>query len=244
MSTKPVLERAEWDLDELTKGEDRYTFIKCCHDYEFARELTDVVKEAIVSWRKDATKTDFEGLLDHSWRIGKIGWIRNFFPFPEWPTSPIGSIDRTILSDRVKKLGYWIPYKEWSDEALAAVIDPKMAIWNTPRTLVELSIPEICTREELRLFFDAYLKEHFPAQCKPRPRVIGGGSPARQMKSNLKYLGAWRLLTRMTAKEAADYTNNKRGRPLYPAHSNKWSKARIRADRVINDFRKAAQAFT
>jgi hypothetical protein len=176
--------------------------------------------------------------------MGKIGPLRNFYTFPEWPESPIGSIDRKIFFSRVEQLGYPLPYAKWKNESLAAIIDPRMAIWDTPRTRIELSIPKVSSHEELRLFFDAYLREHFPDQRKRKPLSIGGGTPARQMEANLKFLGAWRLLGRMTALEAADYTQQQLGGcPLY-GEDSKWSKAKTRADRVIGEFRRVFRAVT
>src|SRR5260221_1719106 len=130
---KSSLERTEWDF-AWVKALDGYGLVKCCHDYEFARELPEKVKATIVGWRQNAKKTDFEGLFDHSWQMGRIGPLCNFYPFPEWPESPIRSLDKKILSARVERLGYPIPYQKWTDEALAAIIDARIAIWDTPRT--------------------------------------------------------------------------------------------------------------
>jgi hypothetical protein len=234
------LERTEWDF-AWVKTLDDYGFIKCCHDYEFARELPDDVKEAIMACRASAKSTDFEGLLEHSWQMGRIGPLRNFYPFPEWPDFPIGSIDRKILSDRIQQLGYRQPYREWSGEALAAIIDPRRAIWDTPRRHIELSIPEASSHEELRLFFDAYLREHFPNQSKRKSPDIGGGARVRQMKANLKSLGAWRLLDRgWTANAATKYTEAQLGKALY-SNESKWSTAKCKAGRVISEFRSLFQ---
>jgi hypothetical protein len=235
-----TLDRAEWDF-RWAKDLDQYAIIKCCHDYEFARELPDVIKEKIVSWRKDAVSTDFTGLLDHSWRIGRIGVIRNFYPFPEWPDSPIRSIDQKVLSARVEQLGYPLPYKGWKDEALAAKIDPKMTHWYEPRAAIELSIPEAHNQEELLLFFGAYMRVHFPDQCGRNDSV----RPVGRMKGNLRRLGALRLLKVMKAEEASEYTRKLLDdkTQLY-ATDSKWSRAKSEAAKVINEFVEAVLVFS
>jgi hypothetical protein len=233
-----ALKQTEWDFawaKKLTWNE-----LKCCSDYEFGREI-QTLRDGVLQWREKVQANSFKGLHDISWKIGCLGFVRICCSFPEWPREPVGSIDPKTLSERVKQLGYQAPISEWdlkekqNTEALAGIIDPEWAYWDTPASLILLRIPENCTHEELRNCFAAYLKTNFPQQAKR-----GGQSrPVSKWRADLKALGAYRLLKVMTADEAGNYTQDLCGKALYENESQ-WSTARTRTERLILEYEKDA----
>jgi hypothetical protein len=231
----------EWNF-KWTKGL-TWQELLCCRDYEFARELL-FLRQEVLEWRKGAQSDSFNDLLSYSWQIGPLGFIRSFFSFPEWPTSPIEAIGNAELSRRVltpiklqdRTLHLLQPrINEWdldaNTEELAAIIDPELAYLETPRETVVLSLPRNLTHEELRKCFAAYLKVRFPIGGKRG----GTERPLSMWRGDLKSLGAYRLLKCMTALKAIDCA------PLYVAES-KWSEAKTRAKKVLKEYERAATA--
>jgi hypothetical protein len=75
--------------------------------------------------------------------------------------------------------------------------------------------------------FKNWLKSNRPKDIKPHET-----RGSAQMSECLKYLSAFRLLAVMTAKEAADYTQDILGDPLYTTEDN-WYVARVKARQLI-----------
>jgi hypothetical protein len=109
----PILDRAEWDFESwanLVEEKLGYHALVFFYDYEFSREVGFLV-EAMSAWRK-GLQSDFESLLEYSWRISPLGFIRNFFCFPEWPSSPIQTLEFSVLKRRYDKLGFPDPLRK------------------------------------------------------------------------------------------------------------------------------------
>jgi hypothetical protein len=236
--TTPTLERAEWDFE---KWAERLNFdlgshaLFCAYNYEFAREIP-FLHAAVRLWRSGSQSDSFDDLLKHSEQVLALGFVRNFFGIRQWPIDPIQSVPIDEFKKYVRELMFPMPVSNRAkDEALAAIIDsdPKMRAWHTPRRSLRLSLPEAFTHDELVACFAAYLRIHFP-QHQPRP--------VKQMKANLKALGAYRLLTKrgMTVAEAAHFTQCELGEALYQ-NEQAWSRAKKKANAVLCEFQSAAK---
>jgi hypothetical protein len=67
----------------------------------------------------------------------------------------------------------------------------------------------------------------------------GAGARIRQERTDLKYLGATKLLRCMTAPEAARHTEEALGKPLL-RNESEWSRAKARAQRTLAPYRAEA----
>jgi hypothetical protein len=248
-----ALDPAEWNFERWAKlVEERlgYDALVYCYDYEFSRELTFLV-EVLSHWRK-GLESDFGFLLECCRPVSHLGFVRNLFCFPEWPSSPIQKLDLSVLRQRFDKLSFPDPLRKGpeplkgKENEMATFLDPETTIYKPFKT-VTIAIPAECSHQELRACFAAYLKVHFPDQGK---KHRGARAPARQIKTYLKYLGAYRLLKQMGAEQAAKYTEGVlatelQPKPPYPLFQfpSEWSRARTKAAERIKVFEKAAHDF-
>jgi hypothetical protein len=77
--------------------------------------------------------------------------------------------------------------------------------------------------------------------AKPPPPLSkrGAGARIRQEQTDLKYLGALKLLEYMSAREASRHTEKAVGKSLFSKESE-WSRAKARAQRTLAPYRKEA----
>jgi hypothetical protein len=84
----------------------------------------------------------------------------------------------------------------------------------------------------------AQLNELKAKPPSPLPKR-GAGARIRQERTDLKYLGATKLLRCMTAPEAERHTEEALGKPLF-GNESEWSRAKARAQRTLAPYRAEA----
>jgi len=228
------LDRAEWDfaffLSMQEEPSDQRLFL--CHLYEFTREIPHI-REGVRELREQG-KLEGHGIFSGLLKI------------KHWPELPLRAAIKYPYPQTAQQTDVNKPFKKLADEILAAVIDPGTNYSQTPRKVIELAIPEMCSHEQLRACFAAHLRLYFPTQGKrgkgPRNAGIGAGAPIRKIKQELKALGAYRLLRKMTANEASAYTEKLLSKPLFESEKS-WSEAKGRAKRRIEFYIKEAPGF-
>jgi hypothetical protein len=156
----------------------------------------------------------------------------------------------TYYSSAFKK-GVWlkVPYFDLPREFRAMVgesektrlsnlIDPRYNLKRGPVKGVKLVIPLNASPTHLCDCFAAYLEVNFPG-LRPAQGLTsdafaktGGEAEIRRLKTELRSLGAFRLLRHFSIKEAKRVTKSLSGQPLYSSLPS-WSVAKKRADELI-----------
>lgn len=99
-----------------------------------------------------------------------------------------------------------------------------------PKDVVALHLPAHESDESLISGFKCFLKERHQRTGTVPVERRGANSPRRQMRSTLKRLGAYRLLSSgMSWEEAFQHTAATSGRPLYSYHAHVWRNAILEA---------------
>ena len=230
--SKKRLRQEEWSFDDLLKAA-KLEHVRFCHRYEFGREALD-----------------YDWLEAHSTR--NLGECAMLFQHPD------------VLGEnmvfymhyfRMFESGIWlkVPYFNLPEEfrgilaeqekiRLSSVIDPRSNLDRGPVDRVELVIPLNASHTYLCACFAAFLEVEFPKSGPTQslkkevfPKE-GAEAEIRQLKTELRSLGAFRLLEHLSIKEATDLTKSTLGHPLYSSPPS-WSVAKKRADRIIKSLR-------
>jgi hypothetical protein len=165
--------------------------------------------------------------LDIDWR--SVSWLEDpFFRLPEnFREALLGAFEFHMVA-------MIDPHSEFHPIAILPILDgPPFKM--PPVKRIELSIPIGFSRPFLEKCFGAYLHMHFP-EGDQMMQEEGGKATIRQLKNDLRYLGALRLLrTKMTARKAMSYTKSVSGYPLYN-NASAWSRAKAQATNLIESF--------
>ena len=242
------LPEAEWNFKNCPHEE-----LQDCFYYEFYREVSEV-KEWITKWRNGAKGTDFEALessltFDRMGELGSrldlpdVGW----FPiYPEWPEKPFLSITdkerrarrhhldpepasrpswRLYPSTEATRRGLPIGWERIVDAFENSGMWPVAAVeenaWIAP-----FKIDWEHSDKQLSEAFDSWLKTYRPHTIEQRKSKTGGGSDLREMRTNLKALGAFRQHESQSQLESQ-----------YKDQSG-WLKAARKAEAIIAGLRK------
>ena len=207
--------------------------IRIARLYEYAREVTDWLENTI-------------SLGQHIMLLAHPELITPLFAF--CITKPGGSRDWLRkpffkLSGRIKDELHTL-----YDSHLGALIDPGHPLHDMPfvpvgqgppfdasTQEVKLHLPRVGSNSFRRECFDVFLRQRFGADENQSIGAEGGKAEIRQLKNDLRYLGALRLLRYMNVREAIRYSRSKLGAPLY-AHPSRWSSAKGAATRIIENF--------
>jgi hypothetical protein len=246
--TRQPLPEAEWNFKNCPHEE-----LQECFYYEFYREVPEV-REWITKWRNDAVGTDFEALessltFDRMGELGSrlnlpdIGW---FCIYPEWPQKPFLSIPDTERRERRHRLdpdpasrSSWRLYPSteatrldfataW--ERIVKVFE-NSGVWpgadvEETALIAAFKIDWEHSDKQLSEAFDSWLKTHRPNTITQRKSKTGGGSDLREMRTNLKALGAFRQHESQSQLESQ-----------YKDQSG-WLKAARKAEAIIAGLRK------
>jgi hypothetical protein len=224
----PPLAREEWDFGSCPEGRELY-----CWGYEYARESA-----AIIADYRDCKERPESGCFDEHGN-----WSDTISIFDS-----DGELDEQIaieLAPGFPEVPYLktkhVPWK-WEGEPLdleflaGAPVRDAGKLENyypqpAPHYFAHLYIGWEAADKTLLRAFGRWLKGHrpFPARTKR------GKSPAREFMADLRALGAWRLLQRMSAREALEHTSKFVRGGLY-AKIPDWYGARRRALRVLGKY--------
>jgi hypothetical protein len=221
----------DWMFDKLLE-EASEREVRICRVYEFCREVADP------EW-SNLTLGQCTGLLSHPELVTPLFWFCGLKPgwSDDWLRAPYFALPQQIQDEL---------FRLYSTH-LSALIDPgnprhDMAFLPVgegppfkkgPFIRLQLTLPAQSSNQFWRECFDAMLKEKFPQ--KESAVFEGGKAAIRQMKNQLRYLGAFRLLEVMSAKKAAEHTKKVLGKPLYD-HAAHWSRAKTKARSIIQSF--------
>jgi len=240
----------EWIFPELLKEADE-TQVRIVRLYEYGREVippawrgnfglsVGQVGMLLKYGESQSPFFYFCVVLGHlvrfkaEWELGVdwslVGWLEDpFFRLPE-------DFRKALLRAFDLHLVAMIdPHAEFHKVAILPIRDgPPFKM--SPAKRIELSIPVGCPNPLLQKCFEAYLRWHFP-EGDQMVQEEGGKATIRQLKNDLRYLGALRLLeTKMTARQAMSYTKSVSGYPLY-SNASGWSRAKTQANNLIKSF--------
>jgi hypothetical protein len=218
-----------WNFDELLKKASEYE-VSICRLYEFGREVCDqewLKKNSRLSLGKVAITLEHPELLtDFFWfcirnyaGFSDDGWFKvPFFRLPDDFRDAITTEHARHLSD---------------------LIDARSPLDRGPT--MHLEVPIGISTALLCECFEAFRELNFPkGNVKTDTynrfgKTEGAKAPIRQMKTDLRCLGALRLLRRMTVENAKAETKKILGAPLYSNPSD-WSRAKKRAEHRIKCF--------
>ena len=207
--------------------------IRICRLYEYAREVT--------VWPKNSLSLGEMAML-----LSRPELITPLFGFcitkpgcsGDWLRKPYFKLSSRIRDDLDKLY----------DSHCGALIDPSHPLHELPfvpvgqgppfaasTQAVKLHLPRTGSNQFRRECFDVFLRQRFGADENQSISAEGGKAEIRQLKNDLRYLGALRLLRYMNVREAIRYSRSKLGAPLY-AHPSRWSSAKGAATRIIENF--------
>ena len=215
---KPLILRAEWDFSDCRDDE-----VEECHHWEFRRTLH--------------TQRALPEIQDSDW----------FQPYPPdapltldefWPDTPFLSLSREKRKLRIRERAE-TQERVWGFETPLHKL-PKChsrtyemgGRWNV---FVATEIRWALTDSEMIAAFREWLKKNRPEDRQPQSTRTGAASLPRQLRAELKALGAWRLLQVMHWSKAETATMDSEGKPLF-ADQKGWIRARAVAERVFNVF--------
>jgi hypothetical protein len=229
----PALVNEDWMFDRLLEGAS-LTLVRICRLYEYAREVT--------AWQSNSIPlAHVVMLMAHTELLTPLFRFCTTKPgcSRDWLRKPYFKLQSALRNDLVQLY----------DSHLAGLMDPTdplhempflpvgsgppFAAEKSPSPQLRLNIPLTGSNQFARECFDALLRRRFESQEDKRDE--GGKAEKRQLKNDLRHLGAWRLLRSMSAREAIQYTDRRLGRPLY-AHPSRWSSAKGEAAKIIESF--------
>jgi hypothetical protein len=252
-----ILAREEWDFSTCPPDE-----LRDCYYYELMRE-SKVHRDSLLKWRryqKGSTFDDWLPISSKPSRAGRpplFGW--EFFSFcPEWPAQPYLSIPQDERQRRRKLIPkivqpadernglrvHLLPkllknYSDGTPTGKKYVLPPlNLATVKSDDGTHETVAFEIDWRHTdgtLSKLFRLWLKINRPKEVR-RWIIKGKGRTSEQIRKDLKALGAWRLLQKMTWQEAALLTSESDPSPncksLFDNQSS-WIGARHHAEKVL-----------
>jgi hypothetical protein len=226
-----ALSDKDWAFDSLLGGAP-VTTIRICRLYEYAREVT--------AWTENSISLgQLTTLLVHPELLSPLFGFCITKPgcSGDWLRVPFFRLSGAIR-DQLYKL---------YDSHCSALVDPSQPLHDMPFLPVQPGPPFDTSNQEVKLHiplvggdqfrrecFDAFLAQRFP-QAEQHTSAEGGKAEIRQLKNDLRYLGALRLLRCMTTREAIQHTARTLGQPLY-AHPSRWSSAKSEAIKIIESF--------
>jgi len=225
-----ALVKEDWAFDRLLKGVS-VRELRIIRLYEYAREVTLWTANTI-------TLGQMAMLLSHPHLVTPLFGFCVTKPgcTNKWLRIPYFKLSRSIREELLKLY----------DVHLVALIDPSDPLHGMPfvpvglgelgtsRERIKLDLPLESSNEFRRECIDALLAQRFPEP--EHPANEGGAVLTRRLKTDLKYLGALRLLRYMTtADKALRYSHRKSGQALYATASG-WSRAKSEATKIIESF--------
>jgi hypothetical protein len=229
----PVAElpRDEWDFENCRSGYERH-----CFHYEYAREVPWIVDEF--------------RLAEHCLPKVNFGWQPGFDEFGNWHFWSFGNSEMCDDWALVMQVPPGFPDKPYLKTSHRIVEPRRFGISEPPFNEAEewkkKGVGEMGTWTKVRINWecpDKILQKEFQNWLKrnrPRPpRQQRGLAPARRYRSELKALGAYRLMVKcgMTAEAAQAYTKRFLRYGLY-AKIPDWYEAKTRAlDNLREIFR-------
>jgi hypothetical protein len=250
--TRQPLSETEWNFKNCPDEE-----VRDCFYYEFHREIPEV-REWITKWRNDTEGTDFEA-LESSLTFDRMAELGNrldlpdvsWFPiYPEWPEKPFLSIPdkerrarrhrldpepasrlswRLYPSTEATRRGLPIDWERIADAFENSGMWPVAAVeenaWIAP-----FKIDWEHSDKQLSEAFDSWLKTCRPDTIKQRKSKTGGGSELREMRADLKALGAFRQRAQRTFEDVQSQSQY--------SDQSAWLKAARKAEAIIAGLRK------
>jgi hypothetical protein len=213
-----------------------------CHAYEFARHVEPILQD--VARLRKGKKQSFDHLFASLRKIvfapGSVRRMALFWFYPEFPKAPYLSIAPKERDRRIK-IAWGGPKAQIA--ALAAMLQPKMLPHFLAEELrlglrkhgrpcirygcFELSLIELnwmYSNDRLLKAFAAWLCQNRPADVKVIQEK-GAGNFVRMRRSELKCLGAWRLLKWGLKCDEAFVATLKGGKSLYGHSFKNWTRA-------------------
>lgn len=193
----PEINRFEWDFSECGEYE-----LEECHGWEFSRTL---------KWPRGFSfgfKNGFGPKIDTDFHLDE-----------KWPDAPFLSLPLPDRRKRVEQLRqhfermiprfhygfkFQVPLPHVPERRCKAIV-------TNGGTSVIVATEVSWTREDHEMVesFRDWLKEKRPKEFERfRQRPTGAGSYSRRLKTELKMLGAWRLLKIIPWEEAANFTRD------------------------------------
>jgi hypothetical protein len=197
--------RSEWDYDWL-KGVP--SEVSLCHRYEHARyALLRVANDPQFVFPRNPPF----GANEYLWKpiFCLLYWLPEKVKFPQMPYRDA----RNLL--------------DCQPETLVAKIEDVWAV----ETEQKLAMPINVTRQEAEEML-AQHRRTLPTTLRPKR---GAGGRIRQERTDLKCLGATKLLSLKTAPYAIALTTEALGRPLFKNESE-WSRAQKRARTTLEPY--------
>lgn len=252
--TRPAedrIERTDWDFSTCPESQ-----LELCFDYERARHSRREIAE-VGQWRRDFPGKTFDALFQHV--ESAADWVPNaFYLFPEFPDIPflsIGAAERNRRFARLEAFGVnpaVCDPGEWFNESFPELASdfPKTEGTHHKGFAYETRGKAI-TCPQLRCAFAAFrfdwqwsdetyiqLLKAWLGRNRDRSVQIketrGKGNEVARFKSDLKTIGAFRLLKRMPWTEALLLTKEQSGKPLFSNHQPAWSRAAAAGGKLCN----------
>jgi hypothetical protein len=225
--SKTPLRQEEWNFEKLLKDA-KLEEVRFCHKYEFGREALDynwLVAHARLSVGESAV------LMQHQILNESFYFFTHYFS--EFKTGIWMKVPYFDLPKKFRKI-----VAEREKRRLASLIDPRQNLDRGPVERVELVIPLDASRAHLCACFAAFLEVKFPKLGRAHglrkgalPKE-GAEAEIRQLKTDLRSLGAFRLCKCLSLKQAREQTKKLSEHPLYSSEPS-WSAAKKRAAGVI-----------
>jgi hypothetical protein len=224
------LDEEDWNIEALLKKANEHE-VRICHLYEFGREVCDL------EWLKENSRLSLgkvaitlehpEFLNDFFWfclinyaGLSDDGWFK--VPFFRLPSDFREEITRAHARH------------------LSNQIDGRLPLDRGPT--MHLEVPIGMSTAQFHECFESYRELNIPKGMNVKTEIYrnfgrtkGARAPIRQMKTDLRSLGALRLLRRMTVENAKAETKKILETPLYSNPSD-WSRAKKRAEKRIKAF--------
>ena len=259
MSKKTEASRVDWKCAKLVRED--WNFSTCCDDevqdcfdYEFARESQEAISY-IERGRAPARGETFEDLFRLFWedRPQYVGentpptlHARLFSACPEWPDKPYLSINRQERKRRLTVMGGTSTAhtinSDLSNLSGLGMVNGYYELGGTIQSIEHewqwyagFEIDWRLSNEEMIKSFKDWLIDNRPLHIKPiKDGKVGAGSPQRQMRSDLKALGAFRLLRKHgTWLKAYNASFDDAKKELLAHSPSAWTRAKQRAASLI-----------
>lgn len=235
----------DWDFRSCPDDE-----LDECHAYEYARHVGPILQDVARLRKGKGRSFDqlFASLRKIVFATDSVRRMASFWFYPEFPNAPYLSIPAKERDRRVK-IAWGEPQAQAA--AFASLLRPKMLPQNLAEDLraglrkhgrpcirygcLELSLIELnwtYSNDRLLKKFAAWLRKNRPADVEVMQEK-GAGSVVRMLRTDLKSLGAWRLLKLKGKCDEAFVETFKDGRSLYGNSFKSWTRAAKRADDYI-----------